>query len=354
MKNYILVINPGSTSTKIGLFNGNTPVFEENFHHNPEDLQEFSSILEQAPYRKTLILNFLKKQNIAPSSLKLVMARGGLLKPVVSGVYQVNKAMLNDLVNAPKQHASNLAAIIANDIATENSIKAYIADPVVVDELCKLARFTGHPELKRISIFHALNQKAVARKFAQENDKKYENLNLIVVHMGGGITVGAHQKGKVIDVNQGFDGEGPFSPERTGTLPTGDLIKLAMSGKYTLEQMQELIVGKGGVNAYLGTNDMRIVEDKALIDDNYKIILDAMCFQIAKFIGAMATVLKGDVDAILLTGGIAYSKYVTAQLKDYTNYIATTQIYPGEDELEALAFNGNLVLENAINLQVYK
>ncbi|WP_196894618.1 butyrate kinase [Aureivirga marina] len=351
----ILVINPGSTSTKIGVFENEKLVFEKNIHHNGEEIEQLNSIQEQISFRKEIIFKVLEENNYNVSNLAIIMARGGLLKPVVSGVYQVNDLMIHDLTNAPKFHASNLAALIANEIAKTQNIAAYIADPVVVDELSDVARYTGHPEFSRISIFHALNQKAVARKFASTIDKNYEDLNLIITHIGGGITVGAHQKGKVIDVNQGYDGEGPFSPERSGTVPSGDLIKKAFSGKYTEKQMHEMIVGKGGVSAYLGTNNMIEVENRIEAGDNKATeVLEAMCYQIGKTIGSMAVALKGKVDAILVTGGVAHSDFVIAKLKDYTEFIAPISVFPGEDELEALAYNGEMILQNNIEVKTYK
>ncbi|WP_196888654.1 butyrate kinase [Aureivirga sp. CE67] len=351
----ILVINPGSTSTKIGVFENDQLVFEKNIHHNNEEIEQLNTIEDQISFRKNIIFSVLKENNYDVNNLALIMARGGLLKPVLSGVYHVNETMLHDLKHAPKFHASNLAGLIANEIAEKQNIKAYIADPVVVDELSNLARFTGHPEFSRISIFHALNQKAVARKYAASIDKKYEDLNLIVTHIGGGITVGAHEKGKVIDVNQGYDGEGPFSPERSGTVPSGDLIKKAFSGEYTEKEMHEMIVGKGGVSAYLGTNNMIEVENRVEAgDEKATEVLEAMCYQISKTIGSMAVALKGNVDAILITGGVAHSDFVTAKIEEYTKFIAPNSVFPGEDELEALAYNGSLILQNSIEINTYQ
>lgn len=350
----ILVINPGSTSTKIGLYENQTSILEKNFHHNVEDLEQYSTVQDQVLYRKDLIVNTLHKEGINLNNLDLIMARGGLLKPMPSGVYKVNEPMLDDLINNKRKHASNLSAIIGYNIAQDLGIDACIADPVVVDELQAVARISGHPNFERTSIFHALNTKAIGRKYAEQINQSYEDLNLIIVHMGGGITAGAHQKGQVIDVNQGLDGEGPFSPERSGNLPAGDLVRLCFSGGYTQDDILKMIVGQGGVSAFLGTNDMRTVE-KMVEDGNSKakLILDAMIYQISKLIGAQAVVLKGHVDGILLTGGVAYSQYVTSEIKKQVSFLGDLHVFPGENELEALAFNGYRVLTHVETPKIY-
>ncbi len=256
----ILVINPGSTSTKIGVYENQVSILEKNFHHDIEELKQYTSIADQVNYRKNLIVNTLISDGFNIQQIDLIMARGGLLKPMPSGVYKVNAEMLNDLTYNKRKHASNLSAIIGHEIGLKIGVEAYIADPVVVDELQDVARISGHPLFERTSIFHALNTKAIGRKYAQLQNKSYEDLNLIIVHMGGGVTVGAHRKGQVIDVNQGIDGEGPFSPERSGSLPAGDLVRLCFSGEYSKDDVLKMIVGQGGVSAFLGTNDMRAVE----------------------------------------------------------------------------------------------
>lgn len=353
-KTTILVINPGSTSTKIGVFENNTSIFEKNFHHNIEELNQYPSVLEQVSYRKALILNTLKEDGFNLQTLDLIMARGGLLKPMPSGVYKVNSPMLHDLIHNKRKHASNLAAVIGYEIGQDLNIDAYIADPVVVDELQDVARVSGHPNFERTSIFHALNTKAIGRKYAQSINKAYEDLNLIIVHMGGGVTVGAHKKGQVIDVNQGIDGEGPFSPERSGSLPAGDLVRLCFSGEYTQEDVLKMIVGNGGVSAFLETNDMRLVEK--MVEEGHakaKLILDAMIYQISKLIGAQAVTLKGNIDGILLTGGVAFSDYVTTEITNQVSFLGEVHRYPGENELEALAFNGHRVLLGSATPKVY-
>jgi butyrate kinase len=352
----ILTINPGSTSTKFGVFVGTDPLYIKTIRHSTEDLERFDKITDQFHYRKELMLNQLKEAEIDLDQIRAVVGRGGLLKPIESGVYEVNEAMMRDLRNSPLgEHASNLGGLIAHDIAQSlPDARAFIANPVVVDELDDIARISGHPLLPHISIFHALNQKAVARQHAKSIMRKYEEMNLIVVHLGGGITVGAHKSGRVIDVNQGLDGDGPFSPERTGTLPVGALVKLCFSGKYTEKELIKMIKGEGGLVAYLGTNSAYDVEQRIQAGDTYaKLIYDAMAYQVAKEIGAMATVLKFQVDGILITGGVAHDKYFVNQVIERVHRIAPVHVYPGEDELKALAMNGLRVLNNETVPKVY-
>jgi len=353
----ILAINPGSTSTKIAVYEGETPVFLKNIKHSKEKLDTFDKITDQFQFRKQLIINQLKEADIELNSLGVIVGRGGLLKPIESGVYLVNNRMINDLQNSPVgEHASNLGGLIADDIAKSlPNAKAYIANPVVVDEMEDIARYTGHPKFKRLSIFHALNQKAVAREHAKSIMQEYEDLNLIVVHLGGGITVGAHRKGRVIDVNQGLDGEGPFSPERTGTLPVGQLIKMCFSGDYTQKEIMNMVKGSGGLVAYLNTNSAYDAEAAAFEgDEKASLILQAMAYQVAKEIGAMGTVLKGEVDGILITGGVANSKWFVSMIVERVHTIAPTHVYPGEDEMRALAFNGLRVLKGKAEIKEYK
>jgi len=353
----ILAINPGSTSTKIAVFQGNKSIFLKNIKHSAEEINKFEKITDQFAFRKEIILKELKEAEIQIDLISAVVGRGGLIKPIASGVYEVNQALIDDL-NAciMGEHASNLGGLIAEDIAKElPSARAFIADPVVVDELEDVARITGHPKFDRHSIFHALNQKAVARKYAKANDKNYDDLNLIVAHLGGGVSVGAHEKGQVIDVNNALDGEGPFSPERTGTLPAGQLAKLCFSGEYTLDQVKKMIKGEGGLVAYLGTNDAYEVEMRVKDgDEKAKLIQDAMSYQIAKDIGALSAVLKGKVDAIILTGGMAYNPFLVDYVKERVSFIAPVVVYPGEDEMEALAMNGYMVLKGEVQPKEYK
>ena len=351
----ILVINPGSTSTKIAVFEDENEILDRTIRHEIKDIEKFNSIFEQYEFRKKMILNTLNKENFDINSLDIVMARGGILKPIISGVYEVNDKMIEDLRNAKKEHASNLAGIIAKEIADSLNIKSYIADPVVVDELDEISKLTGHPKFPKVSIFHSLNQKAMARKYAKEIGKKYEDLNLIVAHLGGGISVGIHKKGKVIDVNNALDGDGPFSPERSGGLPMGSIIDACFSGEYTIKEMKEMIVGKGGIVAYLGTNDGIETEKKAFNGDKEaSLVLDAMAYQIAKEIGSLSIVVEGNVDAIVITGGVARNKFVIDKLLPRIEFISKVKVYPSEDEMLALAQNGVKVLKDPSEGKVYK
>lgn len=353
----ILTINPGSTSTKIAVFQNGTIIFLKTIKHSIDELSKFEKITDQYEYRKNIIYQELKHAEIHLDRIKMVIGRGGLIRPISSGIYRVNETMKNDLINSRMgQHASNLGALIADDIAKSlPNAEAYIADPVVVDELEPLARYSGHPAFERVSIFHALNQKAIARAHAKSLMKNYEEMNLIVAHLGGGVTVGAHHKGKVIDVNQGLDGDGPFSPERSGTLPAGALVRAAFSGNYTPEKMKSMLTGHGGMTAYLGTNDAYQVEQQALEGDTKSLeVLQAMAYQVAKEIGAMSTVLKGEVDAILITGGMANSKWFCNFIIERVYKIAPVHLYPGEDEMRALAANGMLVLSGEIEAKEYE
>lgn len=357
MNNYkILAINPGSTSTKIAVYHDTNLIFLKNITHSNAELKKFKKLTEQFSFRKEVVLAELKDAEIDLKRISAVVGRGGLLKPIPSGVYEVNPKMKHDLLESPwGEHASNLGGLIAADIAGEmKGVRAYIADPVVVDELDEVARYSGHPLLPRKSIFHALNQKAVARAHAKSIMRKYEDLNLIVVHLGGGITVGAHCQGRVIDVNQGLDGDGPFSPERSGTLPVGDLVKLCFSGKYTEEEIKLMIKGEGGLTAYLGTNSAYEVEMKAAEGNvEFRKIFEAMAYQVAKEVGAMSTVLKGMVDGIIITGGIANSKWFANMIIERTYRIAPVHVYPGEDEMKALCLNTLMVLKGELSPSVY-
>ena len=352
----MLVINPGSTSTKIAVFDGEEMIFDETLRHSVEELSQYDKIFDQYEFRKDIILNTLSKNKIDINSLGAVVGRGGLLKPIEGGTYEVNQKMLEDLkVGLQGEHASNLGGIIAHEIAREVGVKAYIVDPVVVDELLDVARISGLKEIERRSIVHALNQKAVARRHAKSKGKKYEDMNLIVAHLGGGISVGAHNKGKIIDVNNALDGDGPFSPERSGGLPVGDLVKLCYSGKYTYEEMRKLIKGNGGMVSYLNTNNAIEVSEKIQKGDKYaQLIYYAMAYQVAKEIGSCAAVLKGKVDGILLTGGIAHDEQFTNWIKESVQFISQVYVYPGEDELMALAEGGLRVLTGEEKAKEYK
>jgi butyrate kinase len=352
----VLAINPGSTSTKIAVYQNTEPIFLKNIKHTTEDLSPFSKITEQFQFRKEIILQQLHDADMHIENLQAVVGRGGLLKPIPSGIYEVNEAMIADLKsNSRGEHASNLGGLIASDLVKSlPNAKAYIVDPIVVDEFDDIARISGHPLLERFSIFHALNQKAVAREYAKSIRRKYEDLNLIVVHLGGGITIGAHQKGRVIDVNQGLDGEGPFSPERSGTLPVMDLVRLCFSGKYSSQEVQKMVKGEGGLVAYLGTNNAYDVEKMVDAGDTRaELIYHAMAYQVAKYVGEMYTVLKCEVDAILITGGIAYDKGFVNWIQERIYKLAPIHVYPGEDEMKALAINGLMVVRGELDVKVY-
>ncbi|MDE6418833.1 MAG: butyrate kinase [Duncaniella sp.] len=350
----ILAINPGSTSTKIAVYDDTKPIFTLSLRHTPEDLARFATIPEQFEWRKQLIEQALEQKGIPLSSLSAVIGRGGIIHPVESGTYEVSDQLVQDLINAPMQHASNLGGLIARTLADEIGVKAYIADPVVVDEMIPYARLSGVPELPRRSIFHALNQKAIARRYSKETGKPYESLNLIVCHMGGGITVSAHRKGRVIDTTNALDGCGPFSPERSGSLPPGPLVRLCFSGKYTEEELIKLVHGKGGMMAHLGTTSVpEVIERSDAGDLHATLVVRAMIYTVCKEIGAMAIALKGDIDAILLTGGMAQSKRITDFMAEHISFIAPIFVYPGEDELLALAENALAVINGEQEVKVY-
>lgn len=354
-KRLILAINPGSTTTKFSLFEEDKLVFENTLTHSADELSEFPNVTDQLQFRKDLIMTILAKHGVDIKRITVIVGRGGLLKPIESGVYKVNQKMKDDLMSLKYgAHASNLGALIADDIAAcvPGSL-AYTVDPVVVDELQDVARISGLPEIERRSIFHALNQKAVSRLYASSVNKRYEDLNLIVAHMGGGISVGAHRKGRVIDVNNALDGDGPFSVERAGGLPSGQFADLCLSGKYTQEEIKSRLTGKGGIVAHLGTNNFKEVSKMALNDGKVNLIKRAVAYQIGKEIGSAAAVLDGRVDAIILTGGLAYDddhvKYVTGMV----SFIAEVVVYPGEDEMKALAFNALLAMDGKLPIRVY-
>lgn len=356
MTPHILVINPGSTSTKIAIYENRKQIYLKNIKHKQEDLAPFTKVADQYEFRKNIIMNDLKENNIELQTLSLVMGRGGLLKPIPGGAYLVNEAMIRDIHHPMAEHESNLGGIIAHEIAKAigNEINAYIVDPTCVDELDDIARLSGLPQLPRKSFLHTLNQKAVARRYAKEEGKQYEDLTLIVAHMGGGITVGAHKNGRIIDVNNGLNGDGPYSPERSGGIPVGQLVDLCFSGTMTQSEIHKLIKGKGGLVAYLGTNNALEIEAKVLAgDEKAKLVYDGLAYQVAKEIGALATVLSGKVDEILITGGLAYSDYLTGLIRDRVTFIAPVLVYPGEDEMDALAYNGYMILTGELTAKEY-
>lgn len=339
----ILVINPGSTSTKFAVFEDDKQVAAYTLRHSTEEISQFKTVIDQLDYRNQMITDFLKKEGIAVADFSAVIGRGGMLTPVESGVYNVNDAMLDVLKRCVVgEHASNLGAFLAKKIAAEagNRCRAFIADPVAVDELSDIARISGLPEIPRRSTFHALNHKAIARQHADAIGRPYEELNLVIAHMGGGITVGAHEKGRVVDVNQGLDGYGPFSPERSGTLDAHVLVQMCYSGKYTESEIMKKLAGKGGITAHLGTNDMMDLENRvAQGDEKATLIVSAMAYTIAKEITSLFAVFKGKIDGVLLTGGIAYFKYVVNEIKARVEPYVPVYVYPGEDELRSLALS---------------
>ncbi len=352
---YILVINPGSTSTKIAVYDDSKPMLLRSIQHTPEDLSQFEEITDQFGFRKQIVINELKRMNV-PFDFAAVIGRGGLAKPVAGGVYEINQKMLDDTRSAIHKHACDLGCIIAYEIAKDiPGCRSFIADPGVVDELNDYARISGSPLMNRICIWHALNQRAIARRFANEIGKEYEDLNLIICHLGGGISIAAHEHGRAVDANNALDGEGPFSPERAGSLPAADLVRLCFSGKYTEAQLLKRIAGQAGLNAHLGTNNMKELEKRIEEgDEHVKLIVDAMIYHTAKNIAAESAVLCGKIDAILLTGGLARSQYIIKRLRQRIDFLAPTYCYPGEDEMEALANNAWEVLQGRREAKVYE
>lgn len=363
----ILVVNPGSTSTKMAVYEDEKPLLLRNITHSAEELAPFGDVIEQQDLRRQLVLDELKAADI-PLEFDAVIGRGGLVKPISGGVYEINQQMLDDTLHGcvMHNHACNLGCLIAHEIAEEinnrntaagdttQRCRAFIADPGVVDELSPMARISGSPLMPRICIWHALNQRAIARRYARGIGKEYEDLNLIICHLGGGISVAAHEHGRAIDANNALDGEGPFSPERAGSLPAADLIRLCFSGKYSEKQLLKRIAGKAGLNAHLGTNDMREILRRIKNGDQHaKDIVDAMLYHVAKNIAAESAVLCGQIDAILLTGGLAHSDYVVKELRRRIGFLAPVYTFPGEDEMEALALNALAVLQGRREAKVY-
>ena len=358
----ILIINPGSTSTKMAVYDYENPVFVRNIAHTAEELAQFDAITEQQDFRRQLVLDELQRCNI-PLDFDAVIGRGGLVKPIKGGVYEINKRMLEDTLHGcvMHNHACNLGCLIAYEIANminsqqSKNCRAFIADPGVVDELSPFARISGSPLMPRICIWHALNHRAIARRYAHSIDKQYEDLNLIICHLGGGISIAAHKHGRAIDVNNALDGEGPFSPERAGSLPAADLIRLCFSGKYNEKQLLKRIAGQAGLTAHLGTNNMlEILERINQGDFHAKLLVDAMLYHTAKAIAAESAVLCGRIDAILLTGGMAHSNYIISELRHRIEFLAPVHIFPGEDEMEALAQNALDVLLGKREAHVYE
>jgi len=351
----LLIVNPGSTSTKVAIFEDTTPILDKTIRHSTADLAPYEKITDQYDFRKQIIMDHVQESGIPLEALDAVVGMGGLVKPLAGGTYTVNDAMVEDLRSGVQGlHASNLGGLIAHEIAKHISKPVFIVDPVVVDEFEDISRISGNPLIKRRSIFHALNQKAIARQYCQDVGKGYFNANLIVAHMGGGISIGIHANGRVIDANNALDGDGPFSPERSGGLPVGDLVDLCFSGKYTRQELRAAITGKGGMVAYFGSNNMLEIEEKAKTDPESQLVIDAMAYQISKEIAAMSTAVCGNVDAILLTGGLARWGYLVGEITKRVAFIAEVRAYPGEHELLALALGALRVLRGEEEARVYR
>ncbi len=352
----ILAINPGSTSTKIAVYDDEKPILLRTIRHTAEELSKFEDVIYEFPFRKQLVIDELKRQDI-PLQFDAVIGRGGLVKPIAGGTYEINQAMLDDTHSgiAMHNHACNLGCLIAYDIAKDiPGCRSFIADPGVVDELNDYARISGSPLMNRICIWHALNQRAIAKRFAKEIGRRYDDMSLIICHLGGGISIAAHDHGRAVDANNALDGEGPFSPERAGSLPAADLIRLCFSGKYTEAQLLKRVAGQAGLTAHLGSNDMRAIEKRISEGDEHaKLIVDAMIYHVAKNIVAEGAVLCGKIDAILLTGGLARSEYIITGLRRRIDFLAPVYCYPGEDEMEALAMNALEVLRGRQEAKVY-
>lgn len=353
----ILVVNPGSTSTKMAVYDDEKPILLRNITHTAEELAPFDAITEQQNFRRQLVLDELQRSDI-PLEFDAVIGRGGLVKPIAGGVYEINNQMVENTLHGcvMHNHACNLGCLIAHEIAaTIPGCRAFIADPGVVDELTPLARISGSPLMPRICIWHALNQRAIARRYARGIGREYEDLNLIICHLGGGISVAAHEHGRAIDANNALDGEGPFSPERAGSLPAADLIRLCYSGKYTEKQLLKRIAGQAGLTAHLGTNNMREILQRIKDGDEHaQLLVDAMLYHTAKQIASEAAVLCGQIDAILLTGGMAHSDYIVSELRRRIGFLAPVYTFPGEDEMEALALNALAVLQGKRQAKIYK
>ncbi len=346
MSNKILVINPGSTSTKIAVYEADsgspdqlTEVFNKTLRHDAEELKKLGAIVDQLEYRKAIVMDALRENGYQLTDFAAFACRGGLVRQMPGGTYRVNDDLVRDSrIGVSGQHASNLGALIGHELELESGVPAYIVDPPVVNELSDVAKYSGHPRIERVCVFHALNQRAVARRYAAEVGKPYEEMNLLVCHMGGGISVGAHVKGKVLDTEDAVSGEGPFSPERAGSLPVNGVIDLCFSGELTKDEVKRMMTRGGGLLAYTGTNSMQTLLKKAA-DGDVKVqkALDAFYYQVAKEIAAMSIAMKGKVDQILITGGIAHSEVVTGSIAEMVDWIAPVTVYPGEDELLALA-----------------
>lgn len=362
MKGRILVINTGSTSSKIGFYDSGDMLFEKNLTHSAEEIAKYNSVMDQTPMRRDAITEFLSESGIALESIDLVMARGGLITPIQTGVYEVNPDMRDALIEGKNGvHACNLSALLADDIAKmvneakgNAACRAFIADPPMADEMLPEVKIGGLPEFPRKTLFHALNSRAMVRRYAKSVGKTNKDVTVIVAHMGGGSSVSLHRNGQVIDTTDALGGDGPISPERAGTVPGFPLVDMCFSGEYTKAEIKKKLVGKGGAVAYFGTNDIREVIARAKDgDEACATFLKGFCVSVAKYIGSLATVVGGKVDAIVLTGGIAHSKDITSDIAGRVGFIAPVEVYPGENELESLAENGYGILSEEFEIKEY-
>lgn len=355
MKKKILVLNFGSTSTKVAVYENTKEIIMESIQHPQEKLRKFGHVMDQKEFRREEIMEYLEKHNYKFEDFDCVISRGGNCRPIPSGIYEISEKMLADIVSGKYGvHPTGLGCSIAHEIGKKYEIPAITANPPIVDEFDNIARFSGIKEIERVSSFHVLNHKAIARSYCKAFNKNYEDINLIITHMGGGISVAAHNKGKMIDANNALDGDGPFSPERAGSLPVGDLIKMCYSGKYTLEEMLKKIRGGGGLMSYLGTSSGLEVEKMIQEGNKYaEAVYEAMAYQVSKEIGACATVLKGKVEAIIFTGSLAYSELFSGWVSERVKWIADIVNMAGENEMQSLAENANLYLQGEEQLKEY-
>ena len=357
MNELILVIYPRALSTNIAVYNNRKLLFLTNIKHQQEEIVAFKKVIDQLEYRKKTISDELKKAGIERNDIKIIVGRGGLFKPMHGGVYKVNSEMIRDTKNPMAEHEANLGGMLGYELIKESNINsiAIIVDPACVDEMEEISKISGMPEIPRKSMLHTLNQRTVARKFALENGKIYEDINVIVAHLGKGISIGAHKKGRIIDVNNGLVGDGPMSAERSGGVPSGDLVELCFSGKYSKEEIIDKLKGKGGLAAYIGITDFQEIE-KEIEKGNkhFELIFSAIAYQVAKEIGGLSTVLNGEIDGILLTGELSYSDFLINKITESVTHLGTVRAYPGEDEMEALAMYGYMVLDNEIEAKEYK
>ncbi len=356
MQQLILCLKTASKTTRLSVHSNREQIFMITVRHSSEELAQFNTPREQFGFRKGVVLSELKKADIDVNDISIIVCKGGVIKPMTGGIYRVNKVMLEDLSHPMADHESNLGVLIAEEIAKQSvhDIKAIIVDPACVDEMDEIAKLSGLPEISRKSIMHTLSQRTVAGSYANTQGKNYDDVNVIVAHLGSGISVGAHKKGKIVDVNNGLNGDGPMSPSRTGGLPVGALIEMCFSGKYTKDELMQKIYRKGGMKAYLGTSDAVNIEKRVLSgDEQATLIYRGIAYQVAKEIGALGAVLEGEVDGILITGGLAQSQFIVDEIIKRVKHIANVTVYPGESEMSALAMNGYMVLRGEIEVKEY-